>query len=247
MNFLSPLTFFWILSLFAFVFYQLKRLKIVKLLLIINFVLFFIFSVTPIPALLVHHLEKQHYLNYKLKKSDNPTSILILGGGYVNDKKLIVVNQLSNAALGRLAQGVYLYNQFPNCKLVCSGYSQSNQKPIAVVLAESAIAMGTNPKDTITLTRAANTWEEAADYKERFGTSKPFFLVTSAIHMPRVMETFLRFGLKPIPIQADYKVKVDEDKSVYSWKPSWSKIMLSESAFHEYVGIFYYRYFKKIK
>ncbi len=244
--FLNPLTFFWLLMLCAIGFYKFKQKSKAVIVFSIAMVQLFLFSSTPIPALMVASLEKKYpskVFSEEVAKKDIP--ILILGGGYVNDSKLSSLNQLSEAALGRLVQGVYLYKSYPNRKFICSGYSQSDKQPIAEVMANSAVIMGVNPKDTLLLVNASSTWNEAIDFKKRFGSSKQFFLVTSAIHMPRAMENFKRLGLNPIASPTNYLVKEDADKNVYSWKPSSIKLTMTEKALHEFVGLWYYRMFKK--
>jgi len=247
MNFLlSPITLFWLLLLCAFGCYKFKKNSKAKIFFSIAIIQLFMFSATPLPALMVASLEQKFPSTFSLEeieKKDIP--ILILGGGYVNDSNLSSLNQLSEAALGRLVQGVYLYRSFPNRKFICSGYSQSNQRTIAEVMARNAIIMGINPKDTLMLPNSSSTWNEAIDFKKRFGSAKQFFLVTSAIHMPRAMENFKRIGLKPIASPTNFLVKEDKDKNVYSWKPSSIKIAMTEKALHEYVGLWYYRIFKK--
>lgn len=241
---LSPITIFWILLLCAIGFNRFRKKSIGVIFFSIAIVQLFLFSSTPVPALMVASLEQEYpsASNEVIKKN---IPILILGGGYVNDTTLSSLNQLSEAALGRLVQGFYLYKSNPNRKFICSGYSQSNKQSIAEIMANSAVIMGVNPKDTLLLVNSASTWNEAIDFKKRFGNANQFFLVTSAIHMPRAMESFKRLGLKPIASPANYLVKEDVDRNVYSWKPSAIKLIMAEKAIHEIIGIWYYRMFKE--
>ncbi|WP_181248489.1 YdcF family protein [Flavobacterium magnum] len=202
------------------------------------------FTSTPLPIVLVRQLEIQYKSNYATANKDLNLPILVLGGGHVNDATLPSFGQLNESALARLVQGVMLYRQNPGRKLVCSGYSHSGRTPNATVMASTAVGLGVNPKDTLQLVKPSSTWEEADAFKMRFGSKTRFFLVTSAIHMPRAMETFRKAGLHPLAVPTSFMVKKDPDKTIYTWRPSWSKMQLSERALHEYFGMWYYRLFK---
>lgn len=248
MNFLlSPLTFFWVLLLCSLCLFKFKQNLKAIVFFSVATVQLFLFSSTPIPALMISSLEKKYPTQPNFAVFENKEiPIVVLGGGYVNDSKLSPLNQLSDAALARLVQGIYLYKKCPNRELVFSGYSKSNNKSIAQVMAESAVLMGVQPRDTIMLNKSASTWNEALDFKNRFGSTKQFFLVTSAAHMPRAIESFRSLGLNPIAAPTNFLVKEDDDRNVYSWKPSSTKITMVEKAMHEYLGMWYYRIVKKV-
>ncbi|AWI24440.1 YdcF family protein [Flavobacterium pallidum] len=241
---LNPLLIFWILLILAGIFHKFRFYKTCKGLIIFAVAELYLFTATPLPIVLVHHLESQYASNYSDANANLDIPIMVLGGGHVNDAALPPFGQLNESALGRLVQGVMLYRQKPGRKLICSGFSVTGRMPNATVLANTAVGLGVNPKDTLLLVKPSSTWEEARDFKARFGDKGSFFLVTSAIHMPRAMETFRRTGLHPMAVPTGFMVKKDPDKSIYSWNPSWSKMQLSERALHEYFGMWYYRLFK---
>lgn len=241
---LNPLLIFWILLILAVIFYRFRFHKTCKVLVVLALTELYLFSATPLPVVLVKHLESQYASNYTEVNENLDMPILVLGGGHVNDAALPSFGQLNESALGRLVQGVMLYRQNPGRKLICSGFSYSGRTPNATVLANTAVGLGVNPKDTLQLVKPSSTWEEAQDFKTRFGGKGNLFLVTSAIHMPRAMETFRKAGLHPLAVPTSFMVKKDPDKSIYTWNPSWSKIQMSDRALHEYIGMWYYRLFK---
>ncbi|AXG74302.1 hypothetical protein DVK85_08700 [Flavobacterium arcticum] len=239
---LSPITLFWIAIVVAFLLYKLKRKKATRVFLILAFLDMFLFSVSPLPIYLMKSLEQQH----TSIKIDKKLPVMILGGGNTNDDNLPDINKLSDVGLNRLAEGVRLYTKMGNTTIIVSGYSSKKNKPSqAEVMAKAALSLGVQAKDTIMLTKPVTTWNEAIEFKKRFGTKKKFILVTSASHMPRAMETFKKQGLHPIAAPTDFQIKKGPDTVLYNWWPSTSKIRYTEKALHEYIGMWYYRWFKE--
>ncbi|MCW4469943.1 YdcF family protein [Flavobacterium sp. MFBS3-15] len=240
---LNPLTLFWILLALSAICYKLKRKKTCRILAIVAVAELFLFSVTPLPIWMMRNLEGQYSIYNPNTLQRYP--ILVLGGGHTNDPDLLPHQRLSHVALARLTEGMRHYRLTPGSKLILSGYSQSGQTSMAETMALAAVSFGISPKDTLMMTEPATTWDEAQEYKKRFGTSGEFLLVTSASHMPRAMETFKCAGLKPIPVPAEFVIKHDPQKYLYNWKPSANKLLYSQIALHEYFGIWYYRWFKE--
>lgn len=117
--------------------------------------------------------------------------------------------------------------------------------PVSQTMALAALSLGVNAKDTLMMTKPSTTWEEALEFKKRFGTSGEFILVTSAAHMPRSMETFRSLGLRPIPAPTHFQITHNPGSSISSWKPSSYKLNFTDIAMHEYGGSLYYKWFKE--
>ena len=82
---------------------------------------------------------------------------------------------------------------------------------------------------------------------------EPFALVAVAQHMPRAMEIFEAFGLRPVACPYDFTARklpafdVKNLYSLYKWVvPDANSLRGSHSAIHEYVGIFWFRIRKKL-
>lgn len=242
--FFNPLVVFWILIVLSLFFYAVKRKKTGKRIAIIAVAELFIFSVSPLPIYLIRQLEQQ-YKPLKHIDANSNLPILVLGGGQTHDTTLVPSQKLSVSALSRLSEGIRLYKLCNNTKFVLSGYSSTGKTAQAETGALSAISLGVKAKDTVMLTKPAVTWEEAIEFKKRFGNGKQLILVTSASHLPRAMETFKRVGLNPVPAPTNYQIKHDPDELLYDWKPSAEKITYTKKALHEYAGMMYYKWFKK--
>ncbi len=84
---------------------------------------------------------------------------------------------------------------------------------------------------------------EARDYLAEKGfINEPVILVTSALHMPRAVETFRTAGVRVIPASTDVLVTEATEPSVFNWIPSAAALQLTTRALHEIVGLQYYRW-----
>lgn len=229
----------WILILITGILYWRKKSKISYLLLIIS-TFWLLFISTPfLPNLLVSYLENQFEVlsPNELNDFNHPVNILVLGGGHSNDDRLPSTNQLSEVALARLVEGIRLYRQLPNSRLITSGAAGKEGIPQAEVLKRAAILLGIEEKNIQTQTLPKNTWAEATEYKRIFGDSAQLIIVTSATHMPRAVKLFRKAGLTPIAAPTNHLVKKGNHRDPWFWIPSSGNIRMMESAIHEYAGI----------
>jgi uncharacterized SAM-binding protein YcdF (DUF218 family) len=169
-------------------------------------------------------------------RDGSPRWIVVLGGGQVSDPRLPVTSQISQAALGRVVEGVRLYKTLPGSKLLLSGGGVYDPVPEADVMARIVVLLGVNPQD-ITLERGSvDTGQEASIIAKMLG-SKKFILVTSAAHMPRSVALFKKHGLQPIPAPADYQVKEAQGADPAKFFPTVGSLIKVETAWHEYLGL----------
>ncbi|MGI9319497.1 MAG: YdcF family protein [bacterium] len=83
---------------------------------------------------------------------------------------------------------------------------------------------------------------ETRNYLSKNGwINKPVLLITSALHMPRAVETFRAAGIKVVPVSTDIQVSESALPAVFDWLPSAGALQLTTKAWHELVGIWYYR------
>jgi len=199
---------------------------------------------TPfIPNLLVENLESRYevFSENALMDTGKHVYILVLGCGHTNDERLPANNQLSVAALGRLAEGIRLQRQIPGSMIITSGSRGKEKKPQSTVLAEAAVLLGVEPNQLMQQTLPENTRQEAAEYKRIFGDSAQLILVTNAVHMPRAMYSFRQAGLDPIPAPTNHLLKKGSERNFRSWIPTAGNISKMGNAIHEYVGMLWYK------
>jgi uncharacterized SAM-binding protein YcdF (DUF218 family) len=201
---------------------------------------FFLAVISPLPYWLTEGRESRFPIFAQrewAQSAGTQLRIMVLGSGHSESPGFPPNSRLSENALSRIAEGVRLHYQFPQSKLICSGYSASGRTPQAVMLAQTALALGVAPQDTFMLPKPANTEAEARAYAARFGTDQPLILVTSALHMPRAMHWFKQMGCNPIAAPTDHLVKPDPDHNQFWFKPSILKLEMTERLLHEYAGM----------
>ena len=203
-----------------------KKRRIGKTLLIIGIVLYYFFSITPVADLILLPLENQYQAVQKeeLDKADN--LVLLLGG------------REGNVLRGSEILRLYFLKEEPT-QIIISGRDPINpQKKEAEDVKEFLTERGIPAENVVLEDKSRNTFESAKNIKEVLN-NQPFFLVTSAYHLPRAMEIFQKIGINPIPAPSDFKIKKDYD--ILDFFPDARNLRNSNLAFHEYFGILWYK------
>jgi len=134
---------------------------------------------------------------------------------------------------------------------VFDGYLEKSESEYARLL---LIEWGVDPL-AIEIGTASKTTEEnaseVAQFLEQSGIQKgKVFLVTSALHMPRSvvlfraegMDTELGQGIELIPVSTDIVVAPPIAPAVFDWIPSAASLALTTRAWHEKIGLWFYRF-----
>lgn len=244
--FLDPFNIFWLLLLISLVAFLGKKERLLKWLIGITIGWFLISSTPLVPNLLLNSLEDRYVpLNIEqLTDREAEYHIVILGGGHGFDDRLPPNSLLSTQALMRLSEGIRLYNQLPNSKLVLSGFSSSGRTTQAEMLRNTALLLGVDEERTTMQTEPGNTYEEAKIYSEQFGNRFPVIVVTSAAHMPRAMLVFRNFGIEPVASPTHYRLKGSWKKIKFGL-PSMGNLSNMRTGLSEYAAIFRERYVRQ--
>ncbi len=162
--------------------------------------------------------------------------IVVLGASLVEDG-----NSPSQAwgetGILRVMEGIRLAKGIANSKLVLSGGAipgrHSNETTMSLLPEEMGI-----PRESLILkTNALDTDDEAKAFSSLVGTA-PFGLVTSALHMPRSIKLFRKYGASPIACPCDFKsLQIQPGYSKYI--PGARSLSDSHCAIHEYFGIWW--------
>ena len=86
--------------------------------------------------------------------------------------------------------------------------------------------------------KSGNTAEHAVNLEPLVGDTR-FLLVTSAIHMPRAIQSFKRAGLNPVPYPVDFLAL----GGGYGWMdfiPSTENLWKISVALREYLALLFY-------
>lgn len=123
-------------------------------------------------------------------------------------------------------------------KIIISGTDPLNpQKKETEEMKEFLVEQGITAKNIVLEGESRNTFENAKNVRELVG-GEPFFLVTSAYHMPRAQETFQKLGMNPVLAPTDFKAEGQYD--ILDFFPDAKNLRNSDLALHEYFGILWY-------
>ncbi|MDR0807369.1 MAG: envelope biogenesis factor ElyC [Enterobacteriaceae bacterium] len=234
---LLPLPFLLLLMAIALLLLWLTRWqKSAKVLLTASWLCLLLLSLQPVADRLLMPLENR-YPTYREK---TPVDyIVVLGGGYTYNPDWTPSSNLFPNSLPRVTEGVRLYREHPNAKMIFTGAEAiSNPLSNAKVASMVAESLGVPQQDIIILSQPKDTIEEAqavaAIIKEN--NQKTMLLVTSANHLPRAMRIFQAAGLNPIPAPANQQATLGALNPWEKILPSALYLSHSERAWYETLG-----------
>ena len=229
--FLLPSVFVLVLILIGIILiFRKKRGKLGKILIILGILLYYLFSITPVADSIISPLEKQYQPVQKGEMAKSDKIVMLLGGKESDVLRASEVLRLYNLQLTT-------YNL--QSAIIISGRDPLSPKiEEAKEVKEFLVERGIPAENIILEDKSRNTKESAKNVKEMV-SGEPFFLVTSAYHMPRSMESFQKMGANPIAAPADFKIK--ESYNILDFFPNAENLRYVDLAFHEYFGILWYR------
>lgn len=228
--FLMPFSIGMILLFLGLVFFLFNSNKKGKIFVSLSFIWLLVFSNSFVAGKLLYPLEQNHKALLNIPKVNY---VLVLGGGHNSNENLSITSQVNATSVNRLIEGIKLYQELKNAKLIVSGYGGSDKTPHALMQKRLAISLGVDEKDILTMPTPRDTGEEAIEAKKIVKDEK-FILVTSASHMTRAMLLFKKAGLNVIAAPTNHLIKKPPE---FKYKPSASNLVKSQVAFHEYLGI----------
>jgi len=230
-EFLLPSVFVFVLILIGIILvFRKKRGKLGKILIILGILFYYLFSITPVADLIISPLENQYQPVQKEEMAKSDKIVMLLGGRENDVLRASEVLRLYNLQLTT-------YNL--QSAIIISGTDPLKpESKEAKEVKEFLVERGIPAENIILEDKSRNTKESAKNVKEMV-SGEPFFLVTSAYHMPRSMESFRKMGANPIAAPADFKIK--ESYNILDFFPNAENLRNSDLAFHEYFGILWYR------
>ena len=121
--------------------------------------------------------------------------------------------------------------------MVLSGGDYQGISPEALIMQQVALDQGVARDRIIVETASLDTADQASLLRDCLGQA-PFYLVTSASHMPRAMRMFIRSGTQPIAAPTDFRA-VWTPFQVTDVFPQAGALANTERAFYEYLGLFW--------
>lgn len=192
----------------------------------------------PVADLLVRPLERRYPAVLEASILPRvPQYVAVLASGYRPRPSLPVTAALDPTGVVRLDEGIRLWRQLsPGSQLILSGGPQRQEPPIARGYALAAAALGVPATAIVTLEEPVDTGAEVRAIHARVG-SAPVLVVSSAVHMPRVMALAAREGLQAIAAPTDFLCDPDSHGLRLGSPPSATALRKSEAALHEYLGL----------
>ncbi|MBA4392628.1 MAG: hypothetical protein C0407_03650 [Desulfobacca sp.] len=207
-----------------------------KKFLIAGIVFLFLFSSNPFAAVLLWPLESRYPPLADSSIRPDIQWVVVLGGGITGNKSLTPEDRLNEASVKRLLEGIRLCRYLPKARLILSGGDYQGTTSVARVMKEVALNLGIPPSRLILEESSWDTQDEARMLKKQLGQT-PFYLVTSAGHMPRSMALFKKAGTRPIASPTDFHAVWGEGLSIISLFPQARALLNTELAFYEYFGL----------
>jgi len=211
--------------------------------------LFLVFLLTPLAELLYANLEYPY--PPMLHPDASARTIVVLSGYGEDDPFLPVTSKLSAETISRMAEGIRLYREIPDAKLIVSGGILRHQdSPIANLMADFAKIMGVPNQDIIVEGRSTTTYENLLEVKKIIG-SEPFILVTSSGDLRRAVAVARKLGMKPLPAPAAIWAARNYPAGIswmrWGWNvlegigyPTMNRFIYLQRAYHEYLGYVWY-------
>ena len=199
--------------------------------------LLFLAAWAPVADGLLGPLERRHVVLLDVAAHPDVRHVVVLGSGYVREPSLAITSQLVDSGVIRVTEGVRLYRQIANGRLVVTGGSAFSDWHPADGYAELALALGVPGTDLVVLNAPRDTAEEARAVAALLDDAEPFLLVTSASHMARSMLHFRRAGLDPVAAPTRHKsLRANRSDPAY-WIPNATHLRKTERALYEYMGL----------
>lgn len=220
-----------------FFLWKASRPRLAKTLLTISFVLLVTGSGFGIGSFLAAGLECRHLpvLNPDaLDPQGRIQDIVILGAG-VNPAPRFPPNARHHEAqLARLVEGARLYHSRPGSRIIVS---EGDIEEVAAteIMADTLVSLSV-PRENILLEGLSHTTFEQSHNIAPLVDQREFFLVTSALHMPRALALFQKAGLKPVPAPTNFHSGSCDGKAMGLHFPSSGQINLVERSLYEYIG-----------
>lgn len=210
-----------------------------------GFLLYCLGGSSPVANFLVWELEDSARSQAQKSSIDQDvTTAVLIAGGVSNDTALPLVDRLTPQTRLRTLRALELLRERPEIKHLliiggCARPTGSCAAPEAETMFLWIKELGLPASVTMALeTRSRDSVENMENLKEIVG-SEPFYLVTSAIHLPRILRIAKDLDLRAYPVPCNF-LGATIDWTLWDLWPTPGNLTKTDLAFHEYLGIFWY-------
>jgi uncharacterized SAM-binding protein YcdF (DUF218 family) len=186
------------------------------------------FSSGMVAAALMSPLEYAYPSIHDARAHPEARHIVVLTGWAADDAAMPLTGRFNASSAYRVLMALELRRDRPDCGVIVSG-----DRKTARIMGEALEKLGV-PREMLRLEDGGSSTADSARLLAPLVADDPFFLVTSAGHLPRTMEEMQRVGLRAVPVPTDHQLPRDWRRA--DWKPSPMSLYTSELAIHEYLG-----------
>lgn len=214
--------------------------RFARVLLALVLVAAYVLSIRPVAGPLITTLEDRHPPLSGIPPEAE--AIVVLGGGALPESPARPGAWLSDASLQRVHYAANLARGNDLPVFTTGGTPLGRGVPTGRIMARILIRdYGLARERIVEETASRNTAEHSHLLKPLLRDRTRLVLVTTAWHMPRAVAVFEEAGLDPIPAPTDYHPGRNAPFHGLDLIPSAENLVLSRNAFHEYLGLAYYR------
>jgi uncharacterized SAM-binding protein YcdF (DUF218 family) len=160
--------------------------------------------------------------------------VIVMLTGYASVVEEVTPPNWANySSAYRVLEVQWLKQRFPDSRILISGSRGS-----ATTLERMMISLGMDDAEIFIEAGSGNTAASAENVGRYIAPEERCVLVTSAGHMPRAMMSFEHSGRSCIPVPTEFYTPFK--LGTLGFLPSPDKLLLSDHAMHEYVGIAWY-------
>jgi uncharacterized SAM-binding protein YcdF (DUF218 family) len=239
---------------FGFFIWPLKRRRnLARTLFVLAFLIYGLAGSTPVANFLIGGLEHSVQSdNSTIPASDNITAVVMLCGGAFPDEDRPIADRLTPNTRLRLLKIRELCRDNPTIKrlAIVGGCA----RPTGCPFSEAQMSyswlkeLGLPNNVEVSLEENSRDTEENMRAVSEIMGQTPFYLVTSAAHMPRVLLIAKDMDLKIHPVPCDFQWSKNQWSPWDIW-PNPDNLKKADFACHEYIGITWFRlkhYFNKV-
>ena len=219
-----------------------RRYALVRWLLLVGMLLFYILGITPTGAALLRPLELR-YAPFPEGNDHAYDAVVVLSGEITRQPQTGATTVLGTQSLDRLVCGIRLMRKGAAPILVLAGGRGDpfgSATPAADTMREFAIEFGIPSSAILSENKSRFTSESAVEVRRMLPNARRIVLVTAASHLPRSAAVFRKQGFDVAPYQCTYLTSAGRWAPL-AFFPNSEGFALVTTAIHEYVGLIAYR------